>query len=146
MDIKVGDRVTPVPDERAHASTLGAVFIVEKINPRNVRCSADGGRGINYPADMLVPATDENIEAGRRFFGGTIPYREHFSNGEIVTLTEPYKGITSTMPLIVFKDDGGNYVNLVILGGDGSRYLRMPPRKLVRRDLAWLTEHLVEVA
>jgi hypothetical protein len=61
MGLKVGDRVEPLP-------RTGTVFIVEKVNPRkNVRCSAeDGSRGINWPAELLVPATDEAVDAGRR--------------------------------------------------------------------------------
>jgi hypothetical protein len=147
MSFQVGDRVTPIADERVPAETLGRVFVVRKVNPKNLKCEAeDGGRGINFPAELLAPATDENIAAGRSSFG--VPYtpRELFANGQVVTLANPYKDITTDTPLVVSKDDGGRMVNVVKLGGDGARYLRMGPSNLVKRDLTWLTEELMNRA
>jgi hypothetical protein len=40
----------------------------------------------------------------------------------------------------------GDRVNIAPLGGgDGARYWRWPRTALVKRDLAWLTERLVEM-
>lgn len=148
---KVGDKVTPDVDAYGvPRETLGRVFTVAKVNPKNLRCTADdGGRGLNFPASILVPATDENIAKGQRPAAGLgrpfVP-REHFVTGEIVTVNSTKYGLTPETPLIVTKDDGRDKVNLVVLGGDGDRYLRWPASQVVKRSREWLAEALMDEA
>lgn len=140
---KIGDRVTPIAgDDRVPRESRGRVFIVAKVNPKNIKCSAeDGGRGINFPADLLTEATDKNIAAGN-ILGRPYEPPEIFHEGEIVTLKRAYQHITTETPMIVTKQ-GPKNVNLSPLGGS-DRYMRCPPAGLVRRDLEWLAETLCE--
>ena len=139
---KVGDKVTPVhDDERVPNDTRGRVFTVRTRNPKKVKCDADdGGRGINFPDEILRPATDENVKLGQGPF--TRPYVPpvFFDIGEIVTLTRPYKDITVDTPMVVIADK--QRVNVTKLGGDDGQYLRANRENLVKRDLAWLREEL----
>lgn len=140
--ITEGMKVTPDPtSDRIPDDVRGRVFTAYKVNPKNVRCSADdGGRGINYPKALLVEATDENVAAGK--LPMTRPYEppEHYVVGEIVTLKTAYKDWTTETPLVVIG--GQNRVNVTLLGGADDQYLRAPRTGLVRRDLSWLREHL----
>lgn len=139
--LKVGDKVTPISDERVPLDCRGRVFTVEKVNPKKLKCSADdGGLGINFPKDLLAPATDENLAAGKTVSTPFVP-REFFSVGEIVTLAKSWKDWGTDKPLVVLKD-GGKRVNVTPLGGDDDKYLRVPPSGLVKRDLEWLAEAL----
>lgn len=144
---KRDDKVTPIhDDDRVPADTRGRVFTVDKLNPKNIRCTADdGGRGINFPDDLLVPATDENVKLGRGPLTRPFQPREFFEPGEIVTLKTPFKNeIAVDTPLVVLADK--QRVNVTPLGGNGGRYLRANPESLVKRDLAWLAEHLKDNA
>lgn len=143
--MKRGDRVVTVADPSIPRSVAGRVFIVEKVNPKNVICRAeDGGRGINYPKTLLTAATDDALAASsapRPF----VPV-EHFEVGTIVTLTRPYRDWTTETPLVVIGGRGDK-VNVTLIGGDHDRYVRVPARSgLVRRDLAWLAERLLDEA
>jgi hypothetical protein len=144
MQFQVGDRVTPIVSDRVPSGCAGREFIVRKVNPKKTRCDAtDGGRGINFPHDMLVPATEESLTANT----WSRPYvpTEFFSAGEIVTLNRTWRDWTPDTALVVMRDKGTR-VNVTLLGGDSDRYLRCPREGLVRRDVAWLTEHLVDNA
>lgn len=147
--LKAGDKVTPVADsERVPPQCRGRVFTVAKVNPKKAKCTADdGGRGINFDHDLLVPATDENVAAGKRPTVSAVPieHREFFTPGEIVTLSEPWKDYTDRTPMVVLKD-GDRYVNVVRLGGEGGRYGRIPASGLVRRGAGWLAERMLEEA
>lgn len=139
-----GDKVTPNPNAfGVPAQTIGRVFTVEKVNPRNLRCSADdGGRGINFPAELLLPASDADASKIH------VPYRPpavYVAPGTIVTMQGGFfkHGITPTTPLIVVKDSGDK-VNVVQLGGDEGRYIRVPKELIEHRTREWLTEQLVE--
>lgn len=134
-------------DARIPDDVRGRVFTVSKVNPKTVVCTADdGGRGIKYPKDLLVEATDDNVKAAQHPVLGT-PWepREIFVMGEVVTLKRPYKEHTTETPLVVMADKGKR-VNVALLGGDEDRYVRCAPEGLVKRDLAWLAERLVEDA
>lgn len=138
-----GDKVTPDPEYPGlPATTFGRVFTVDKVNPRNLRCNADdGGKGINFPAAALLPASDENVK--KAFAPRPFQPVAFFAAGEVVTLKRAWRDITAETPLVVMKDGGGDKVNLVRLGGDGGRYLRMPREGIVKRDMAWLAEALL---
>lgn len=137
-----GDRVYVDPAfDGAAAGVLGRVFVVDKVNPKNVRCHAeDGGRGINYPKEALKLYEGGEVPVGRPFV--PIADTEFFSAGEIVTLKRAYKDWTAETPLVVLVDKV-NKVNVTLLGGDGDRYLRCPREGLVKRDLDWLAEALI---
>jgi hypothetical protein len=142
----IGDKVTPDPD--AHGipkATVGRIFIVRKVNPKNILCDAeDGGRGISYPAEVLLPATDENLAkatTARPF----VP-REFFVCGEVVTFARSApKGFDLDSPFVVLKDNGEK-VNVAPLGGDEDRYWRVPHAGLTKRNIVWLTESLLDRA
>jgi len=142
--LKPGDHVYVDPNfPGAAADVLGREFIVQKINPKNVKCAAvDGGRGINYPATSLVVYDGGGIPGPERVQQQPV---EFFTAGEIVTLARPWKDWTTETPLVVLADKGRR-VNVTPLGGAGDMYLRTPHVGLVKRDLAWLTERLVEQA
>jgi hypothetical protein len=144
IQYRVGDKVTPDPDGiGVPADTLGRVFTVAKVNKVNLRCTADdGGRGINFPPSLLLPATDENVN--KAFRPRPFVPREFFHAGEIVTVKTPRGKLSSYEPMIVIKHDGGERANLARLGGEDGRYWRWPTRDLVKRDLEWLTERLME--
>lgn len=136
--MRPGDRVVVNPDyPGVRANVLGRVYVVDRVNPKNVVCRPEDGvgRGINYPKESLLPATDENIAKA----AAPRPYepREFFTCGEIVTTKVPVKGREADEPFIVLKDDG-NKVNIALLGGDNDRYWRMPASGLVKRDRTWL--------
>lgn len=141
-------RVTVKPEcaHRAQASVMGRVFVVEKVNPKNLQCSAeDGGRGINYPKDMLMaaPAPGEplpEIPIGRPYE----PAREEFFvAGEVVTLDRAFKDFGTNTPMVVLQDKGTK-VNVAPLFGDGDRYVRAVPTGLTKRDATWLAERLLD--
>lgn len=150
----VGDKVTPKADAYGvPKDTLGRVFEVTKVNPKNTKAKAlDGGRGINFPQEILVAATDENVAAGEAargsVFGRSVePVRdEFFKPGEIVTLKRPWRDWTTETPLVVIADKGRK-VNVVPLGGAAElgRYLRVPPTGLEKRSRGWLAALLIEV-
>src|SRR5437764_13157364 len=120
MSFQEKDRVTPRDDERVPASCRGRVFIVRKVNPKNIQCDAtDGGRGINFPADLLAPATEENIDAGRRPVSRPFEPREVFTLGEIVSLKRQWRDWTTDTPLVV--TGGRDKVNVTVIGGPGDR-------------------------
>lgn len=143
---KAGDKVTPIHNDefdRVPTDTLGRVFTVDKVNPKKLRARADdGGRGINFPDELLVPATDENVKAGREAILGVRPFqpREFFDVGEIVSLKKGRADWPEDAPLMVMKD--GDKVNVTKVGGYQGRYLRANPLNLVKRDLAWLRDWL----
>jgi len=141
----VGDLVTPDPAAvGVPTGALGRVYKVTKVNPKNLLCDAvDGGRGINFPADMLV-AHDEASTVNGAVVRPFQP-REFFVCGQIVTLKKAWKAWTTETPLVVMKDNG-NKVNVTLLGGDEDRYLRVPPEGLQSRDAAWLAEALLDSA
>jgi hypothetical protein len=152
--LRKGDRVTPNPNYAGlPAQTLGRIFIVDKVNPKNVRTTAeDGGRGTNFPADAYVrvqpgeTAPDVTARLRRELPLGR-PYEPavHFTLGEIVTLKTAFRDWGTDEPLIVFKD-GGDKVNVTKLGGDNDRYVRVPKAGLVKRDRSWLAERLMDEA
>jgi hypothetical protein len=143
---RVGDKVTPDPDFPGHLSdTLGQSFTVVKVNRVNLTLSHDGGgRGYRCPPASLLPATEENLAKA------TTPRpfqpREFFTAGELVTVKSPSGKVSESEPMVVLKDDGRGKVNITKLGGDGDRYWRWPATSLVKRDVAWLTEQLLEAA
>jgi hypothetical protein len=129
---------------RVQPEVLGRVFRVTKVNPKNVQAEAtDGGRGINYPKDLLVPAPPEGEPVPAPVLGRPYQPREFFSAGEVVTMSRPYKEFGTESPMVVLKDNDRK-VNVAPLGGDRDRYIRCPPDGLVKRDLAWLAERLIE--
>lgn len=140
-----GQRVAVDPDfPGAARDVLGRTFVVQKVNPRNVQCTAeDGGRGINYPKESLVALADGEQAPGLT----PRPYvpREFFTCGEIVTLNRPFKHWTTDQPMVVLADKG-NRVNVTPLGGDADRYVRVPPAGLTKRSVEWLAERLVDMA
>lgn len=142
---KIGDRVTPDPAApNVPAATIGRIFKVTKVNPVNIQAEAeDGGRGINYPASILLPADQAPTGPAATVLGRPFEPIEFFTLGEIVTFTpgSAPKGYTDTSPFVAYKDDGKK-VNVTPLGGAEDRYWRANRRILVKRDLAWLTEQL----
>lgn len=141
---KVGDRVVVNPEysDIVPAQTLGHVFKVYKVNPKNVRCESEtpGMRGINYPAYLLMPAppAGESVPIGRPFQS-----REFFALGEVVTINadglnmlrgSTLQEVDEATPMVVVKE--GEKVMVTKLGGWDDRYLKMPPRTLVKRTLS----------
>lgn len=141
----VGDRVHVDPEGLGvPPGVVGRTFVVAKVNPKNVKCSAtDGGRGINFPAYLLVPGDAPAAPARAAVVGLPFVPREFFTLGEVVTLKRPMAGTPADLPYVVMKDDGRGKVNVAPLGGDRDRYVRVPTAGLVKRDLTWLAEHLV---
>lgn len=138
--------VDPEQAYRAQPEVVGRVFTVAKVNPKNVVCNAtDGGRGINYPKDLLVPAPAEGEPMPTPQLGRPFEPREFFAEGDIVTFTRPYKHITTDTPCVVLRDNEKR-VNVAPLGtNDAGWYVRAPHSGLVKRDLAWLAERLMEM-
>lgn len=144
---KKGDRVYVDPEyPNVGGGVLGRVFVVEKVNPKNVRCTAeDGGKGINYPAESLIRwAPGVNVPAAAVLGRPYVPV-QFFEAGSIVTLTRPWKNWTTETPLVVLADRG-NKVNVTLVGGDGDHYLRTPREGLTRRSVEWLAEALLQEA
>ena len=114
--LHVGQKVTPDPtSDRVNPATRGRTYTVAKVNPKNVKCTADdGGRGLNYPRELLVPATPENLAAASKPL-----IRE------------------TTCPMVVI---GGTSTRIKVarIGGDDDRYVLIPDSGLIRRDRAWL--------
>lgn len=145
----VGQRIIVDPNGiGVSPSVLGRVFIVKRVNPKNVVCSpADGiGRGINYPKYLLLPAPEDDDAQGPAVLVPYVPPVFH-DVGAIVTCEETltYRGMTwpAGSPLIVWKCDGRKS-NVVNLGGNPTGgYFRIPVARLTVRDAAWLAEYLV---
>jgi hypothetical protein len=143
----VGDRVIIDPAV-ASARFLGKVYIVDRFGPKNAVCSLEGsdrpGDGVRCRPEYLKPAppAGEAPPLGRPF----VPI-EFFDIGQIVTVVSPSGKIAADQPMVVIDDKGKDRVNIAPLGGgDGARYWRWPRTALVKRDIAWLTERLVEMA
>jgi hypothetical protein len=139
-----GDKVVPNPEfaERMPSGVLGRVFTVEKVNPKNLRCSADdGGRGINFPAEILK-AYNPDVPLGPQISRPFVE-RELFHEGEIVSLRNDFKQWTTSMPMVVIRE-GDKRIRIAPLGGAEGRYLLMPPSSLVKRDKMWVAERLLE--
>lgn len=148
-----GDRVVFAPDAPVKRNLVGLVFTVERApsgRQRNYWIKAVSGSGTySVKGEMLAPAP-----AGDAAVVG-VPFeeREFYSAGEIVTLNErglrmlrgqTARDVGADTPMVVLKD--GEKTNVTKLGGWEDRYLRMPPNTLTKRDLAWATERLVELA
>jgi hypothetical protein len=143
----VGDRVIIDPAV-ATARFLGKVYVVDRFGPKNVVCSLEGSDnpadGVRCRPEYLLPAppAGEAPPLGRPF----VPI-EFFDVGQVVTVASPSSKVAADQPMVVIADKGRDVVNVVALGGgDGGRYWRWPRKALVKRDLAWLTERLVEMA
>jgi hypothetical protein len=143
----VGDRVVIDPAV-ATARFLGRVYVVERFGPKNAVCSLEGSTnpadGVRCRPEYLkpAPANSEAPPLGRPF----VPI-EFFSIGQVVTVSSSSGKVAADQPMIVVSDKGRDVVNIATLGGaDGERYWRWPRVGLVKRDLAWLTERLVEMA
>lgn len=143
--LRSGDRVYVDPEyPNVGGSVLGRVFTVDKVNPKNVRCTAeDGGRGINYPAESLKRYEGGDVPAAAAVLGRPYEPIEFFTAGEIVTLKRAWKDWSTETPLVVLQDKV-NKVNVTLLGGDGDRYLRVGREGLERRSVEWLAEALLE--
>lgn len=140
--LKKGDRVYVDPAFAAEG-VVGRVFVVHKINPKNVLCTAeDGGKGINYPHGSLRPYEGE-IPGAAAVLGRPFVPTEFFNAGEIVTLTRPWKDWTTETPLVVLADKVKR-VNVTRLGGAGDQYLRVPHGGLTRRTVEWLAQALLQ--
>ena len=136
-----GDRVAVDPNYPGVPRTVtGRVWIVDRVNPVNVVCRPEDGigRGINYPKASLVPlgAGDPPPAAP---VTTTARVLDTFVLGDIVTSTY---GPVAGKPLVVIRDNGER-ISAAPRGGDGDRYVRLSKASVTRRDLAWLTEHLV---
>lgn len=141
----IGDKVTPLNTDGVPAACLGRIYTVRKINKVNLSCDADdGGRGISFPPHLLTAATEDTLNAGLSIGRPYVP-REFFPMGTIVTLKRAWRDWSPDTPLVVIADKGQR-VNVTLLGGNEDRYLRTSPESLVTRDMAWLTEHLLEAA
>jgi hypothetical protein len=152
-----GDRVTPDPDfPGLPAHTLGSIYIVEKVNPKNViaRPETGGGRGVNFPADAYLRVQPgQTVSDVARATATPVPFEEttFFTAGEIVTIKRAVGARGETWgtddPMVVIRDGGQRTVNVTKLGGaDDDRYLRVPRAGLTKRDIGWLTERLMEEA
>lgn len=144
-----GQRVTPDRDFPGLPShTFGKVYKVERVNRVNVVAQPEspGERGVNFPAEAyIVLAADEQPQSAGVAVARPFQSREFFLCGEVVTLKRAYKDWGVGTPMVVLKDNGEK-VNVTPLGGDGDRYLRIAGEGLVKRDLGWLTEVLVDAA
>lgn len=126
----------------ARDAVLGRVYTVTKVNRVNVKCSADdGGRGLIYPPDLLLPYDPENPPTGSVT---RVPIEsEWYVLGEIVTFKKPPAGFADDCPFVVMADNGDK-VRVARLGGDKNKYFRATKRGIVRRDVPWLIERLME--
>lgn len=137
--LHTGMKVTPDPTSPyVRSETVGRVFTVTKINPKNVRCTADdGGRGLNYPRELLVPATPENLAKAQdpaRLSRPFVP-RELYALGEVVTLKRAYRQYDTQAPFVVIGSTP-NRTKVAPLGGNNDEYLLIPAGGLERRVLA----------
>lgn len=146
----VGDRVTFPPESLVKEKLKGVTFIVTETpreNPRrrNLTIQQEGG-GPKYSvrASELIEATaPEGTPPGMRPFQPI----EFFDPGQVVTITNGQrKRISPEDPFVVLKDGGTGNVNVARVGGDGGNAWRWPRAALVKRDVAWLTERLAEMA
>jgi hypothetical protein len=140
---KVGDKVTFPPDAGIKQSLIGMVFTVEEVpagRKRNYRVrGANGGRYSVRPGEM-IPAGD--APTMRPF----VPL-EFYNEGEIVTVRPGRSGqLDPGQPMVVLKDSGTSVNVTSVGGGDQGRYWRVPRGQLIRRDLEWLAERLVEMS
>lgn len=145
---RVGDRVVVDPNGiGVSPSTLGRVYVVSKVNPKNVKCTAtDGGRGLNYPADLLVPAPEGAPTATATATPVPVPTFTWHEAGTVVTCDRDLESWKAGTPLVVWKCDGEKS-NVTLLGGAARGcYYRVPVARLTVRDTAWLTEYLVDHA
>lgn len=139
-----GDKVVPNPAfaERMPSGVLGRVFTVEKVNPKNLRCSADdGGRGINFPAEILMAYDPDAPPAA--IVSRPFVEREIYHEGEIVSLRNPFRSWGTDIPFIVIRE-GDKRIRIAVLGGSEGRYLLMPPSSLIKRDKMWVAERILE--
>jgi hypothetical protein len=145
----VGDRVTFPPESLVKEHLKGVTFVVTETpreNPRirTLRIQQEGG-GPKYRVrpDELIPATaPEGSPPGSRPFQPI----EFFDAGQVVTISNGQrKSIGADEPFVVLKDSGAGNVNVAKLGGADGQAWRWPRAGLVKRDVAWLTERLVEM-
>lgn len=135
LTFTVGDRVT-ISHEYAPTRLRGRVFIVERVNPKNVIARPEGGgKGINYPKYTLEKVVGE---AHGAVTVTEVPILTLHDPGSIVTLKQTPNGEKDNQPYIVIKDDGGERVNVTRLGGNEGRYWRVPRRGVEARDIEWL--------
>ena len=137
-----GDRVAVDPNYPGVPRTVtGRVWIVDRVNPVNVVCRPEDGigRGINYPKASLLPLGADEAPPAAQAVTTVERILTPFVLGDIVTSTY---GPVAGKPLVVIRDNG-NRISAAPLGGDGDRYVRLDKRSCTKRDLAWLTEHLV---
>ena len=108
---KVGDKVM-IDDPK-----FPGIWTIKSFGPKNtVVIPENGGRGLRAPHWMIKDVTDEVTVTA-------LPLPEYYTPGELVRITEGrYVG------LYVVLADKGEKVNLVLLGGDNGRYVRMPKR------------------
>jgi len=143
---KVNDRVTFPPDALVKPSLLGQVFVIDQVpegrrSTYYISMENNRARRFRVRPGEIIPAPEGDQSIGR-------PYMsiEWFEPGEIVTVSNGQrKNIGPADPYVVTKDSGANTVGIAPLGGSGSSW-RWPRAALVKRDLAWLTERLVEMA
>ena len=101
-EFAVGDKV------RVALDRYPGVWTVQKLNPTTtVVVPEGGGRGLKVPHSLL---RDPDAEA---------PPTRYFHPGEVVRLSGRFAGMYA-----VIRDDGGDKVNVALLGGDGGRYVR----------------------
>lgn len=99
---KVGDRV------RVSHDKYPGVWRVEKKNPTTMLLAQEGtNQLLRAPFDLLRDLDSDE------------PPLRFFKPGEVVRLTGRFDGLYA-----VIKDDGGDKVNVALLGGDGGRYVR----------------------
>jgi hypothetical protein len=144
-----GDRVTFPPESLVKEHLKGVTFIVietPRENPRirNLRIQQEGG-GPRYSVrpTELIPATASEgtppaSAPSSRSSSSTGPGRDH--------LQRPAQGHRDRGAVRRPQGRGTPNVNIAKLGGAGGQAWRWPRAALVKRDVAWLTERLVEVA
>lgn len=141
-----GDRVTPdTRNPRVPWQTRGREFTVTKINPKNVKCtSRDGGRGINFPPELLVLLVGRETAADKaRELGAAkpivreVPLVPHFDLGAVVVYTGNDKrrlGIQDNEPFIVLSAPSPRgRIRIARLGGDGNQYFNVSASSLAER-------------
>lgn len=117
-DGRIGDVV-----EVDHPKCKGVVYRVEKINPRTIGMIDPYGAKIKADAYM-VRATDKPFELKSP--------DEQITLGTVVTFARTGGPVKSTTErYVVFKHDPTS-ANVVLLGGDGGRYVRVRNLKDLR--------------